>query len=146
MTVYRTRKQIKQYDRHRKYIEPSDKGCAFCNINIASPQLVRLTENFKIIRNIFPYSLWDSQPVEDHLLLVPKRHTDTLAAVSPLGAQEFVRLISGYEAAGYNIYARAPGSDMKTIIHQHTHLIKLQSHKIRGLIYLHKPHIRLMIK
>ena len=146
MTAPRTRKQVKAYDHHLKNVEPASKGCAFCAITAKSPIFVSQTKSFKVIHNIFPYSLWDSQPVKDHLMLVPKQHTDTLADLGPAAAQEFVKLISSYESKGYSIYARAPGSVIKTVLHQHTHLIKHHKKPIRGLLYLRKPYIRLVLK
>lgn len=146
MTATRSRKQVKTYDRHLKYVEPPAKGCVFCTISDKDPQFVKQTAFFKVISNIFPYSLWDSQPVEDHLLLIPHIHTDTLADLPSEAAQEFVKVISSYESAGYSIYARAPGSTMKSLVHQHTHLIKTRSRNVRGVFYVRKPYIRLLIK
>ncbi|HSX23688.1 MAG TPA: HIT domain-containing protein [Candidatus Saccharimonadales bacterium] len=146
MTAPRNRKQVKAYDKHLAEVEPPSKGCSFCAINKGSPQFVTETKSFKVIRNIFPYSLWDSQPVKDHLMLIPKRHTDTLADLTPAAAQEFVKLLSSYESKGYSVYARAPGSVIKTVLHQHTHLIKHGDKVIKGLLYLRKPYVRLVIQ
>lgn len=146
MTATRTRKQTKQYKRHQKYVEPPGDGCVFCKITSKSHQFVEQSGSFKVIRNIFPYSLWDNQPVQDHLLVIPAQHTDTLADITPKAAQEFVSLISKYESRGYSLYARPPQSVMKSLTHQHTHLIKLQDRKIRGLLFIHKPYIRILIK
>jgi diadenosine tetraphosphate (Ap4A) HIT family hydrolase len=146
MTAPRNRKQVKAYDYHLKHVEPADKGCVFCAIGSKSPQFVSQTKSFKVIHNLFPYSLWDSQPVMDHLLLVPKLHTDTLSGLSPAAAQEFVELMSSYESSGYSVYARTPQSVIKTVVHQHTHLIRHGETRIRGLFYLRKPFMRFILK
>ena len=142
MTATRTRKQVKQYNHHRKEVEPADAGCAFCDINEDTPHLVEITTYFKLFRNIFPYSVWDNFTVEDHLLLSPKRHTDSLIELPDKADIEFVKIISEYEAKGYNVYARAPGQGMKSIVHQHTHLIKAGRKRVKLLFYLRKPYVR----
>jgi diadenosine tetraphosphate (Ap4A) HIT family hydrolase len=146
MTASRTRKQVKQYRRHRRTVERPQEVCAFCDVNEKSPQTVKITTYFKLIKNIFPYSIWDDFTIEDHLLLTPKRHTDSLADLPDKADIEYIRIISKYEAKGYNIYARAPGSNMKSIAHQHTHLIKPGKKKVRFLLYIAKPYLRWVIK
>ncbi|MES2971444.1 MAG: HIT domain-containing protein [Patescibacteria group bacterium] len=143
---YRSNKQTKAYDKHLSKAKNNSNKCDFCAIDRSHKQFVSETSSFMVVHNIFPYSLWDNQPVLDHLMLIPKQHTDTLADITPEAASEFVRTISKYEQKGYDIYARAPGSVMKSVTHQHTHLIKLARRKVRGLIYFEKPHLRIVIK
>lgn len=146
MTAPRTRKEVKAYDLHQKFVEPPAAGCAFCQINEGSSQLVKQTKAFKVIRNIFPYSLWDGQVVRDHLMVIPVMHTDSLADLPAGDAKEFLTIISSYETLGYSVYARAPASTMKSLAHQHTHLIKCGPEKIRGLFFVRKPYIRFLVK
>jgi len=142
MSETRSRKQFHEYNSYLKSLDSGASQCQFCELDAKSPQTIKITKYFKIARNIFPYSVWDSHQVDDHLLLIPKEHTDTLADLSKDAAAEFVKIISDYESSGYNIYARAPGSKMKSIIHQHTHLIKAKPGMISGLLYNRKPYIR----
>ncbi len=123
MSATRSRKDHRRYKRYQQN-RGAGGDCIFCEMNENTEQILEQTEHFKIIRNIFAYSRWDEQSVTDHLLVAPKQHTDTLKDLTPLESQEFVRIITDYEDQGYNIYARAPGSNMKSIVHQHTHLIK----------------------
>lgn len=146
MTASRSRKEHKRYAHHQKHIERPSDGCVFCQLDDKDLQVITQTRYFKLIQNIFPYTLWDSQIVSDHLLVVPREHTDTLASLPATAAQEFVKLISDYEIKGYNVYARAPGSAMKSLVHQHTHLIKLSGRKIRFLLYLKRPYGRALVK
>lgn len=146
MTATRTKKAVKTYNHHQKTIERPEDGCAFCAIDHSAPQYIGLTTHFKIIQNIFPYSLWDSQPVLDHILVVPLKHTDTLSDISARAAQDFVKLISTYESKGYSVWARPPGAVTKSLAHQHTHLIKLSGKSIRFLVYFRRPYFRWMIK
>jgi diadenosine tetraphosphate (Ap4A) HIT family hydrolase len=139
----RSPKEEKVYKAHRKN-EHSKTSCIFCDIGPGHMQLVRETKSFKIVRNIFPYSHWDGQDVVDHLMIVPKLHTDTLSDLQSHEAIEYVELMSSYESQGYNVYARAPQSNRKTVVHQHTHLIKLNGKNRKFLLYLEKPHVRLV--
>lgn len=144
MTATRSRKEVKTYNKHMKSV-PKSSSCVFCAIDGNTDQLVAETKYFKIVRNIFGYSLWDSQKVADHLMVVPKQHTDSLNKLSKEAAVEFVSILGEYESKQYNVYARAPASIMKTVIHQHTHLIK-PSGKPRKLVFLwRKPYIRLTL-
>lgn len=146
MTATRSRKSVKTYQHRQKTVERPQDGCVFCMIDDTAPQYIGKTEHFKIIQNIFPYTLWDSQTVLDHILVVPAKHTDTLADISPLEAQDFVRLISDHESKGYSVWARPPGAITKSLTHQHTHLIKLSGRSIRFLLYFRRPYLRWMVK
>ncbi len=141
----RSAKQQRNYDKHRDSKKSQPEVCDFCDINSSSEQFVSETKNFKVIRNIFPYSYWDHQRVSDHLMIVPKQHSNTLSSLSKDAALEFVMLISDYEKNGYNIYARASQSNIKSITHQHTHLIKPDGKKvIKTVIYRAKPYFRVI--
>lgn len=146
MTANRSRKQAKHFRREMQRAPTPKSGCVFCDITSDSAQLVKQTKHFKIIHNIFPYSLWDSQPVEDHLMIIPIKHTDTLADLNKVAAQEYVTLITEYEGKGYNVYLRAPSSTMKSVVHQHTHLIKPIERKIKLLLFIRRPYVRGLIK
>ena len=71
--------------------------------------------------------------------MVGRAKFDAWAALKGTGAedamQQYVDLIEEYEQIGYNIYARAPASVIKSIQHQHTHLIKTAGHP-RGFLFL----------
>ena len=143
MTAPRSRKEKKQYD---KYIATVDKShCSFCMLKENGEQIVAETDSFLVVRNLFPYSIWDGQRVVDHLMVVPKQHTDTLSEFKPTTASEFLKIIGDYERQFYNVYARAPGSHMKSIVHQHTHLIKTVGLPKKFLFLLRQPYIRVTI-
>jgi diadenosine tetraphosphate (Ap4A) HIT family hydrolase len=98
--------------------------CIFCNIDKQPESIVQETKSFFIIKNKYPYTYWDAQDVVDHLMIFPKKHTDTLSDFSAQEAIEYVDIIARYESKGYNLYSRGPHSKYKSVIHQHTHLIK----------------------
>lgn len=143
MTATRSRGEERFYKRYQKR---PDTACQFCAIQKSSKQFVDQTKNFTIIKNIFSYSLWDGQKVEDHLMVIPKKHTDSLDSLSDTAAVEYVKILSQYEAKGYNVYARAPNSAIKSVVHQHTHLIQTSGRPHRLVFLLRKPYIRLVLK
>lgn len=136
----RTRKETKRYARHRKIPKS---GCEFCNFNSESTGFIKETEHFVVIENAFKYTLWDSLTVTEHLMVVPKKHIDTLSDISDKEAVEFFRLISEYEDQGFNVYARTPVSKMKSVVHQHTHLIKTTGRPKSFILALRKPYFLL---
>lgn len=138
MTATRSTKEEHQYSRHRK--SHHDSKCPFCQIEEGHKQYVEETDNLKVIHNRTPYSIWDGQGVVDHLMIVPKMHTDSLKDLGDDAAVEFMKLLSNYESRGYNVYARAPTSSVKSVVHQHTHLIKLDGHNKRFVLMLRKPY------
>ena len=138
----RSRKETTTYKKYHRSFH-GKKGCVFCEIDSSSDQFVSETNHFKVIDNIFPYSLWDDQDVEDHLMIVPKKHTDTLSDLTPKEAQEYVLTMCSYEKKGYNVWARAPQSSIKSVMHQHTHLIKPGGKTMRFMFYMRKPYFRM---
>lgn len=142
MTAPRSRKEEEKYKRHRRKLAPDQ--CQFCEITDKSSQFVTKTKHFKVIKNIFGYSLWDGQKVIDHLLIIPKKHTDNLSNMGSAQKVEYVNLLQRYEKKGYSVYARAPVSVMKSVPHQHTHLIKTTGKPVNFILNLRKPIIRIV--
>lgn len=141
MTATRSTAEERRYQKLRK--QDSVAACPFCTIQHGHEQFVAETDHFRIIRNRTPYSLWDSHKVADHLMLVPKKHTDRLSELTKNAMAEYTEVLGKYENQVYNIYARSPGSKFKSVIHQHTHLIKLSRHRINFLLMTRKPYIRI---
>lgn len=138
MTATRSRKEEITYKKHQT--KKTDDTCAFCKIKKGNEQFINETKYFRVIRNIFSYSIWDGQKVVDHLMLIPKQHTDSLGDLPKAAAEEYVRIISAYEKKSYNIYARAPSSVIKSVIHQHTHFIKTKGGPKNFVFLLRKPY------
>lgn len=146
MAHYRTRKETinyKKYMRQRKK-QGKDDDCIFCEVVPGFPQFVKELKHFKIIRNIFMYSSWDGQAVSEHLLLVPHKHVNSLAHLSKAAALEYFDTVTAYEEKGYHVYARGSGTSTKTIVHQHTHLIRPAGKHHKLVIFLAKPYMRIV--
>lgn len=145
MTAQRSRKEEQIYKKYYKKLQagPSANKCVFCSIKSNSDQIVEETKYFKIMYNIFPYSIWDSEPIISHLMIVPKMHTDKLGKLPAPAGKELLKLIDAYEDKGYNLYARAPGSKIKSITHQHSHLIKPGGKRKKFIFFTRIPYIRI---
>jgi diadenosine tetraphosphate (Ap4A) HIT family hydrolase len=142
MTAHRSRKQELEYAAHRQSVDKT--VCEFCKP--PSEQVVKTTRNFRVIHNKFPYSIWDGLGAVDHLMVVPKKHTDTIVGFTDSMALEYFHILEEYEAKGYNVYARAPASKKKSIIHQHTHLIKTEGEEKNIVFMVRKPYYFRFIK
>ena len=121
-----------------------NKNCVFCGMDPSSKDRILTTKSFFVIKNIYQYTSWDNQQVEDHLMIVPKKHTDTLSDLTRDEAVEYVDLMGSYESRGYSVWARAPQSSIKSVVHQHTHLIKAGQKTHRFLFYLRRPYVRFL--
>lgn len=140
MTASRSNQEERLYKQYRNKA-PED-ICVFCDVKEGHPQFVEQTRFFKIIRNRFPYSIWDGLGVNDHLMAVPKKHVSSLSELPDQAGIEYLQLLSKYERAHYNLYARAPSSNIKSIMHQHTHLLQLDNRKKRIIFLVTKPFYR----
>jgi diadenosine tetraphosphate (Ap4A) HIT family hydrolase len=138
----RSAKLERVYIKHLKNADVS--SCSFCDINKGHDQFIEATKFFKIIRNRFPYTFWDGQGVSDHLMVVPRRHINSLTTLNDKEKIEYVTILQKYEEQDYNVYARAPLSVMKSIVHQHTHLIKTNGTVNKFVLTLRKPLIRII--
>ena len=128
------RKTIKKY-RARKQLE----SCPFCEEETKSAAVFE-DEYIYVVPNLTQYDLWESHNVEEHLLIVPKRHVETLAELSQSERLAVMNQAAIYEANGYSIYARGVGFVKRSVRHQHTHLIKVNNKKPRFVVFLRWPY------
>lgn len=138
-TLHRKAKSEKKYQQYRKNNHKNI--CEFCEFKPSAPAVVNSTADFWVVKNIFRYDVWDSSKVEDHLMIVPKRHVHWLHEFKANEQKQYFKLIAEYEKAGFNIYARTHKSNRKSVPHQHTHLIKVASEELKVLIYCKRPHL-----
>jgi diadenosine tetraphosphate (Ap4A) HIT family hydrolase len=132
--VYHFRKDHKQYNSF-----PKPKDCSFCEDDFTA-RTVEETKHAVVVTNRVAYNLWELRTVIDHYMIVPKKHVHELQELSDEALADIVRLIAKYEAAGYNIYARAANNNQRSVHHQHTHLIKTANGRIRGSLFIKKPY------
>ena len=100
-------------------------GCPFCEINQNLNKIVEENSTMWVIVNAFKYEIWDNCSVLNHLMIVPKRHTDFLGGFNFDESMDYVELLEKYDELGYSVYGRASANEQKSVAHQHTHLFKL---------------------
>jgi diadenosine tetraphosphate (Ap4A) HIT family hydrolase len=119
---------------------PKPATCPFCDRKMAYEKIAETTHAFIAPNRVF-YDLWELRTVTDHLLVIPKRHVSSLSELTPTERIDIMNVIADYEGGGYNVYARAANSPQKSVGHQHTHLIKTETHQGRLMLYLKKPYL-----
>ncbi len=134
----RKRKNHKIFVAHTKGVRGSG-VCEFCKFDPSHKQVIKQYPEFHLVVNIFPYDVWDSCGVIDHLLVTPVRHVDSISNFNPAEQKQYLKIIAEYENKGYSVYARAASNGMKSVVHQHTHLIKLDNMKKKIIIATDKP-------
>lgn len=133
-SLWRDRKTQKQYVDHVQK-QPKDSGCPFCVFTPQHDEVVRDEELFWVARNSFPYATWDGLYVDEHLMLIPKRHTVSVGTFTDSERSAFAKLVGEYENNGYSIYGRAAENAAKSVAHQHTHLLKITPRRVNTLFF-----------
>ena len=95
-----------------------------------------------VVPNRVSYDVFEGRRVVDHLLIIPKRHVETIKNFTKQEKLDMVDIAGAYESKGYNVYARGVGSLTRSVGHQHTHLIKIKNDRMpRILLYIRKPYL-----
>lgn len=132
--VYHFRKDHKRYNSF-----PKPKDCSFCEDDFTD-RIHEETAHAIVVSNRVSYNLWELRKVVKHYMIVPKKHVHELRELDDAALMDIMRLIAKYEAAGYNIYARAANNNQRSVHHQHAHLIKTENGRIRGSLFIKKPY------
>ena len=129
-----------KYAKYRDTLKADE--CQFCTV--PKRQIVESSKELLVIQNIFPYELWDSCEVLDHLMIVPRRHIVSKSDYSQVEREQFMDVICDYEKNGYSLYSRGHNSIMKSVLHQHSHLIKLDnSARVSHLFFNQEPYVQI---
>lgn len=137
--ITRKPKTEKIYKKHTKSVR-ARAICEFCAFDDRIGHFVSSNEHFWVVRNLFPYDFWDSRKVKDHLLVVPKRHIESLSELTDDEKIAYADIIGQYDLLGYSSYARAAVNEMKSVAHHHTHLVSLALKPVRFIVFTNKPH------
>lgn len=135
----KTRLSYKKYN-HEDTKKPICTLCADDN----KSRIINENDSMFVLPNRVSYDIFEGMRVLEHLMIVPKNHRESLAEFTERERIDFMTLASYYESQGYTILARGKGSHMRSVNHQHTHLLKLDNQKARVYFYLRKPYF--MIK
>lgn len=117
--------------------------CSFPSCEGDSEPITEENDTMYIIKNRVTYDIFEGRRVLDHLMVVPRRHIETLADFTQQEQLDHMEMLSRYEKAGYNVYARGVGSVTRSVKHQHTHLIKTSNELPKGIFYIRKPYFLL---
>jgi diadenosine tetraphosphate (Ap4A) HIT family hydrolase len=138
--MHHFRKTTKHYDR----ANAKDKlrsECTFCTEETRE-NIIDENETMFIVPNRVSYDLFEGLRIDDHLLIIPKRHIKTLEELTVKERQDFAELLIRYEGKGYSFYGRGITNINRSVKHQHTHLLKIDDHKKTRLqLYLDKPYV-----
>lgn len=113
--------------------------CPFCNL---ADRAIHETPTMTVIENKVFYDWWDEAQVTEHLMLIPKRHVETVSGLDPAEREEYLDIIAKYENRDYSFYSRAPDNGARTQPHLHTHLIKTDKTKDRFMLIIRDLGIR----
>ena len=128
--LYRTNRKYNQYLGELK--TDSRSGCPFCVLD--SREIYQNYGEFLVIDNLYEYDFWDGAAVEQHLMIIPKRHISNIADMTKAEKLEYVELLAKYNSDGYLLYTRYSGSISGSQPHLHTHLIKQGKPKGKHII------------
>jgi diadenosine tetraphosphate (Ap4A) HIT family hydrolase len=132
---YHYRKTRKAYEQNKK--KP---GCPFCDA-ARREKLVYENEHLFVVHNLTKYDVWELHDVHEHLLVIPKRHVESLAELTDKEKSAVIDFIADYESRGYNVYARGVGFARRSVKHQHTHLIKADNKHPKFSLFIKKPYV-----
>lgn len=134
----RSRHKQRAYNDHRM---ETGGVCEFCEFSPKTPHYIESNKYFWVVENLWGYDIWDDMHVDNHLMIVPKRHIVGLHEFHKQEVELFFKLVRKYEKKGYSLYARAPSDPQKSVIHQHTHLIRLGETRTKFKLHIRRPHV-----
>lgn len=137
--MHHYRKTVKKYHARQNVSE-----CPFCD-RATLKKAIRTTSSAYVVPNLTYYDIWEGHDVEDHLLVIPKRHVKSMKELTETERLEIIDLVAEYEAHNYSMYARGVGSVTRSVEHQHTHLIKMSPKRPRFAMFLRRPYFLLKI-
>lgn len=102
--------------------------CPLCE-DISSRHIKFSTETMIVMANDYPYHMYDGAAVEDHMMLVPRRHLHSLSQLDKQEQAEYWKLYIKLADMGYNTVTRPRSNKRRSVPgHVHTHLISQRSH------------------
>lgn len=111
------------YVKYRRSLMSKSTSCPLC-LDVSKREVVQKYSKFSVIKNDFPYQLYESARVKSHLMVVPHRHVPDFAYLTKIEAAEYMVILQEYSALGYNSMTRAEANIRRSIPdHLHTHLI-----------------------
>jgi diadenosine tetraphosphate (Ap4A) HIT family hydrolase len=125
---------------HKYRSRQNSSSCPFCNSETLAEAIYK-DKFVYIVPNLTKYDLWELYDVEDHLLLIPKRHVEILKELDDKERLAVMNQAADYESRGYSVYARGTGFIKRSVKHQHTHLIKVSNKKPRLALFIQSQYM-----
>lgn len=142
--MHHYRKTRTVYSKHNAADKRQDL-CNFCHPD-ATNQILYENGSMYVVANRVAYDMFEDRKVTDHLMVIPKKHHDSIQTFSDEEKCDAMDVMGEYEAKGYSVYARGLGSSTRSVKHQHTHLIKLVDKPSKIIVYTRKPYVLLNIQ
>lgn len=130
--MFRTAETVRAYKKYKASL-PKDLVCDFCDENYT--HTIKDYGTFRIVKNRFPYYMWDNWLVDDHLMLIPKRHIHDLKEFNEQERADLMKAMIEYDEAGYCIWIRDQTAGGRSVAHQHTHFIKISQKHVKGMVF-----------
>lgn len=139
--MHHFRKTWTVYSKHNVADKRQD-ICTFCHPD-TKEQILYENKTMYVVANRVAYDIFEDRKVTEHLMVIPKKHHDSIQTFSKEEKCDAMDVMGEYEARGYSVYARGLGSPTRSVKHQHTHLIKLVDTPSKLIIYTRKPYVLL---
>jgi diadenosine tetraphosphate (Ap4A) HIT family hydrolase len=114
--------------------------CTFC-VSETRQKIIDENQTMFVIPNRVSYDLFEGLEIDEHMMIIPKRHIENMTDLTKDERRDFADMICKYEGKGYSFYGRGVGSIHRSVAHQHTHLLKMKPIKPRFYMYLRRPYL-----
>lgn len=118
-------------------------GCSYCSdYKNGTYKLVAEGKTMVTVHNRVMYDMFEGQRVTENLMVIPIRHVESMADFTDEEKLEHMTILGSYEKQAYDVYARGVGNVTRSMLHQHTHLIKMENiNKFpKILFFIRKPY------
>lgn len=115
--------------------------CSFCDLDADTrARIVKQNKHSYIVNIRTQYDTWEGHDVSEHYMVIPNRHVRHFKELTPLEKLEIMDAMADYESQGFNVYARGVNSPRRSMVHQHTHLIKIHGKRNKFMLFMEKPY------
>lgn len=120
----RSQAMQEKYETHQASLRlefGDDLPCPFCRLN--NREIVEELGEMLVLRNNFPYEVYDGRGIKEHLMIVPRRHLANFQDFTDEEFEAYWRLQSKYHVRGYSSMTRSAIDVHRSVpSHLHTHL------------------------
>jgi hypothetical protein len=124
--IYQTYRSPKMHAAYLKQMEQTRQNaastaCALCD---KGRTVVQEHGPIRVIKNDYPYAVFQGMPVREHLMVITARHVGGLSELTYEEAAVYWRICAEYSGRDYTLFTQAATKSQRSIPgHIHTHLI-----------------------